>query len=330
MVKSYDQLTPDEQDTEQWGHAAVYENNPIIPGLPGQLIHNPIIKKRVKDIQARREIDQKKHLLHENMYGGGKIGMIMQGLNMLGRGMHLIASLAGLGALVSGIVGIFMPAALPAAAVFTLISMAASGALALIQSILVGRNVYRLRKMPVAERAKVYPTLYRDIAKLLMGLLGAATAAALGFGAGSIMHGLQGLGNIHAVPSLGGAELGQHITEMAIENVGEGALATATAYTIAHQDYREVKLGKAGAFNPPRARAPLSPAAIPSRPVNPPSSPPPSPRSSVDESDDDLISSLEDQVQSAKQFNAEDKINLSNGDQALKEMEGVTAKTPSP
>lgn len=209
-----------------------------------------IVKKiallKYRDAVERKRMDElateKLHLIEKNMYGRGKIGAVMRGLDTTSRIMHLIGSLAALVALAANIAAFFVPAALPVGAVAGVIALAAHSAMSVLQGILIGRNLYRIRGLPEAEKAKILPTLYRDITKLGFALLGVITG---GVGLGGAMQG----GGLMASHALEGAEVAAHGGHLAGDVMGEGIGTYAMMYHIAKQNWIEDDIGRAGGLD---------------------------------------------------------------------------------
>jgi hypothetical protein len=236
------------EDDEAWLVADQMHGNMLLDGghITGNIVKKAYLWGQYKDLAKRKRIDEaatkKEHLITKNMYGRGKIGAVMRNIDTASRIMHLIGSLSGAVALAANIAAFFAPAALPVGAIAGVIALAAHSAMAVLQGILIGRNLYRIRGLPEAEKAKILPTLYRDIAKLGFALLGVITG---GVGLGGAMQG----GGLMAQHALEGAEAGIHGAHMAGDVVGETIGTYGMGGAIAHQNEKEIAIGKAGGFD---------------------------------------------------------------------------------
>lgn len=248
------QRDPDDEqvaeDKEAWMVANQVHGNMLLDAghLTGSLMKKAYLWAQYRDVAKRKRIaesaTEKTHLIDKNMYGRGKVGAVMRSIDTASRIMHLIGSIAGLVALAANIAAFFAPAALPVGVVAGVIALAAHSAMAVLQTILIGRNLYRIRGLPEAEKAKILPTLYRDIAKLGFSLLGVITG---GVGLGAAVHG----GGLLAHHALEGAEAVSH----GLRTGGDVAADTLGTYsmgaTIAYQNEKENKIGLAGGLGQP-------------------------------------------------------------------------------
>lgn len=230
-------------ETSKWRHAGAHFNLPwdsghtVSWGLHEKLIMENVVKNRAD----RKDIMDRAKVLEHNMYGPGKWGKAMGTIDTCSRISHLIGMIAGIVSLVCGIVGLVHPAALPVGAIAGIVAMSAHGVMAVLQSILVGHNAIRIQKLPPEERAKVWPTLMRDITKLVFAVVG------VGLGAGGAA--VAGMHGILATSALQGADKVAHIGMMVGENVGEGMAGSALFGGISYADYQESELGRKGAFD---------------------------------------------------------------------------------
>lgn len=233
------------EDQEAWRVANhVYGNMPLDAGhLTGGILKKIVMYAKYRDAAERKRMtelsSQKAHMIEKNMYGRGKIGAVMRSIDTASRIMHLIGSIASVVALAANIAAFFAPAALPVGAVAGVIALAAHAAMAALQIILIGRNLYRLRGLSEPEKAKILPTLYRDCAKLGFALLGVITG---GVGVGSAVAS----GGLMAQHALHGAEAAAHAGHMIGDAAGESIGTYGMAGTIAYQNEKENQLGMEG------------------------------------------------------------------------------------
>src|SRR5579883_1735081 len=152
-----------ETEMQEWQTAQnVYMNMPIDAGhITGKVVNWGIVRpimSKLKGKQEWREREkgawEKAHLIEKNQYGRGKLGAVMRGIDTASRLCHLGATIAGIIAFICGIVGFFQPAALPVGAIATAIALGFHGVMAILQSILIGHNLIRIKGMPPEERAK--------------------------------------------------------------------------------------------------------------------------------------------------------------------------------
>jgi hypothetical protein len=230
-------------EKEKWGHAAAHYNLPMDSGhLVSWALHEKaILPLAVKEKGAREEILLRAKVIEKKMYGPGKWGDAMRNIDVASRISHLIGMIAGIVGIVSGVVGLFQPAALPVAAIAGVVALAAHSAMAILQSILIGYNVHRIQSMTPAEKAKVMPTIYRDILKLVFALVGVA--------AGGVGAGLSASAGMMSSAVLEGVEKTAHIGHLVGESVGEGMAEGAMFWGIAYNDKTEADLGMAGQYD---------------------------------------------------------------------------------
>lgn len=239
--------TPAEQK-EAWTTANQIHGNMLLDAghISGGILKKIYLWDKYKDLEKRKAANElateKAHLIEKNMYGRGKIGAVMRNIDTASRIMHLIGSISGAVALAANIAAFFMPAALPVGAVAGVIALAAHAAMVVLQSILIGRNLYRIRGLSEAEKAKILPTLYRDMAKLGFAILGVVTG---GVGLGGAMEG----GGLMAQHALEGAEAGVHGAHLAGDIVGDTIGTYGMGATIAHQNEKEIAIGMEGGFD---------------------------------------------------------------------------------
>ncbi|MGH2461395.1 MAG: hypothetical protein ACRDIY_21265, partial [Chloroflexota bacterium] len=258
----------------EWNTAQnVYMNMPIDAGhITGQVVNWGIVRPIMSKWKGKAEWRErekgaweKAHLLEKNQYGRGKLGAVMRGIDTASRICHLIGTLAGIIAFICGIVGFFQPAALPIGAIATVIALAAHGVMAILQSILVGHNLIRIKGMPAEERAKVMPAIYRDLVKLGFALLGVGLG---GVGVGmSVAHG--GLMAAHLAQ---GAEQSAKIGEFVGEQGGEGLAEGGLFWGILGTNKKEIDLGMKGKLGTPGqdGHAPIPSSQTPPSPTPPP------------------------------------------------------------
>jgi hypothetical protein len=239
---------PKAEEKNAWETAThVHGNNVLDMGhISGGILKRIKLRADYSDEKQRKRVSELAHqklkLIDRNMYGRGKIGKVMRNIDTASRIMHLVGSLAGMVALAANIAAFFNPAALPVGAIAGVIALAAHSAMAVLQTILIGRNLYRIRGLPEAEKAKILPTLYRDMAKLGFSLLGVVTG---GVGLGGAMNS----GGLMASKALEGAERAAHIGHMAGDMVGDTVGVYGMGAVIGVQSEKENKMGMAGAFD---------------------------------------------------------------------------------
>lgn len=243
------QTEPPTTEQDKWHQAAAHYNLPMDSGhfVSWALHEKAILPMMVKEKSDREEILFRAKVIEHKMYGPGKWGDAMRNVDMASRISHLIGMLAGLVALVAGIVGIFNPAALPVASIAGIIALAAHGAMAILQGILIGYNVKRIQGMAPAEKAKVMPTIYRDILKLVFALVGVA--------AGGVGVGFSAAAGVMSNAALEGTEKALHIGHLVGESVLEGGAETGMFWGIAYNDKTEADIGMKGGYDEDLAKA---------------------------------------------------------------------------